>query len=64
MVPCSVFRVQGLRLKVQCSGFKVQGSGSGFRVWVWVQDSGFRVQVLGLRVEGLKLRVEVLGLRF
>ena len=44
-------------------GFRVEGSGSGFRV----QGSGFRVQGSGFRVEGLTAgridRIRLLGAR-
>ena len=47
------FGDQGLRVKVQGSGFRVQGSG--FRV----QGSGFRVQGSGFRVQACALWHEV-----
>ena len=46
--------------------FRVQGSGSGFRVQgsgFRVQCLGFRFQVSGFRVQGSGFRVQDLGLR-
>ena len=47
----SGFRVQGTGCRVQGSGFRVQGSGRR------VQGSGFRVQGAGSRIKGLGFRV-------
>ena len=54
--------LEGVRVRFQVSGCRVQGSGfrfqcSGFRV----QDSGFRFQGSGFRVQGSGFRLQVSG---
>jgi len=48
-----------VRGRVQGSGFRVQGSGSGFRVVRGrVQGSGFRASSSGFRVQGSGFRIQ------